>query len=65
MRVVKPCARCTIPQVDPDTGERGDEPTPTLERYRSRDDGQVYFGQNLIHETRSGNLRVGDPVAVL
>jgi uncharacterized protein len=59
-RVVKPCARCPIPNIDQKTGERGLEPTRTLAQHRKRD-GKVYFGQNLIALTR-GRLRVGDPV---
>jgi uncharacterized protein YcbX len=64
-RVAKPCSRCTIPNVDPATGARGQEPGATLARYRTGEDGEIYFGQNLVHETRSGTLRVGDPVTVL
>ena len=29
------------------------------------DPTDVNFGQNLIHETKSGTLRIGDPVEVL
>lgn len=63
--VVKPCSRCTIPTVDQNTGERGKEPTRTLATYRRAADDQIYFGQNLIHETKAGVLNVGDPVTVL
>ena len=59
-RVVKPCGRCTIPNVDQRTAEVGVEPARTLAQHRKRD-GQVYFGQNLIALT-SGRVRVGDPV---
>jgi uncharacterized protein YcbX len=62
-RVAKPCARCVIITVDQETGERGREPLRTLSNYRSFD-GQVLFGQNLVHESR-GVVRVGDPVEVL
>ncbi|HXH03983.1 MAG TPA: MOSC N-terminal beta barrel domain-containing protein [Candidatus Competibacteraceae bacterium] len=65
LHVVKPCSRCTIPQVDPQTGEMGQEPTPTLAGYRRGMDGKIYFGQNLIHERAEGVLRVGDVVQVL
>jgi uncharacterized protein YcbX len=57
-RVAKPCARCTVPTVNQDTGETGKEPIRTLSTYRTRD-SKVYFGQNLIHEGR-GILKVGD-----
>lgn len=55
--VVKPCARCAVPTIDPATGIPGKEPSRTLATYRRRD-GKVYFGQNLIHR-RTGVLTVG------
>lgn len=64
LQVVKPCARCTIPEVDPGTGERGNGPTAVLSTYRRFSDGAIYFGQNLIHEDE-GELRLGDQVDVL
>ena len=60
--VAKPCARCAVPTVDPETGIRGTEPTRTLATYR-RHDGQVWFGQNLVHE-RTGPIAVGATVTV-
>lgn len=63
--VVKPCARCTIPTVDQVTGERGTEPSATLATYRQGEDKQVYFGQNVIHESKTGSVRIGDPVEVV
>lgn len=62
-RVVKPCARCTVPTVNQDTGEAGKEPIRTLSTYRTRD-SKVYFGQNLIHEGL-GILKVGDVVQAI
>jgi uncharacterized protein YcbX len=62
-RVAKPCSRCIIPTIDPDTGERGREPMQTLLGYRRRDN-KVYFGQNLIHDG-IGRLHVGMSVEVL
>jgi hypothetical protein len=59
-RVAKPCARCVVVTVDQSTGERGHEPLRTLSTYRTVN-GQVLFGQNLIHEGR-GVVRVGDEV---
>ncbi len=62
-----PCARCTITTIDPDTSERGPEPLRTLATYR-RNPGklsEISFGQNLVHETKSGVLRVGDPIGPL
>jgi len=64
-RVVKGCSRCIMTTLDPLTGERsGDrEPLSTLKTYRERG-GDVYFGQNLIHNG-VGELEVGMPVEVL
>jgi uncharacterized protein len=57
LQLVKPCSRCRITTVDPQTGETGVEPLKTLASYRRRGN-QVLFGQNLIHE-QPGELRVG------
>jgi uncharacterized protein YcbX len=64
-RVAKPCSRCVIPTIDPDTGVRdpGAEPLRTLSAYR-RHQGKVYFGQNLLH-CGSGVLAEGMAVEVL
>jgi hypothetical protein len=62
-RVPKPCDRCSVPAVDPETGERGKEPIRTLAQYRKRDD-KVWFGINLIHGA-TGTIRRGDTVQVL
>jgi uncharacterized protein YcbX len=66
--LVKPCSRCVIPTVDPETGTTGKEPIRTLLQYRKKGD-KIYFGQNLVHAApdpgdRQGVLRVGDPVVV-
>lgn len=62
-----PCARCSVPTIDQETAERGKEPLRTLTAYRrdASDPTNVNFGQNLIHETKTGALRVGDPVELL
>ncbi|HQN40865.1 MAG TPA: MOSC domain-containing protein, partial [Pseudomonadales bacterium] len=62
-RVAKPCARCAIPGIDPDSGQTTAEPLRTLARFRRRD-GVIYFGQNLLHDG-PGTLTVGDPVELL
>lgn len=64
-RVVKPCSRCAIPQLDPVTAQRSPdlEPLATLLTYRKGRDG-VFFGQNLIAEG-TGPLAVGMSVEVL
>jgi uncharacterized protein YcbX len=63
LRIAKPCARCAVTTVDPDTGIAGKEPLRTLATYRSRA-GKAYFGQNVIH-AGTGTLRVGASVEVL
>ena len=63
-RVVKPCSRCVIPTIDPETGRRqGDEPLKTLLQYRKQGN-KVMFGQNLLHDG-IGHLSQGMPVEVL
>jgi uncharacterized protein YcbX len=61
--VVKPCARCVVTTTNQQTGERGREPLQTLATYRLQD-GQVLFGQNLVHRG-TGLVRVGDRVVIL
>lgn len=62
-RLPKPCSRCLIPTIDPETGETSKEPLATLNRLR-KSQNKVYFGQNALHN-RSGILQVGDKVEIL
>lgn len=64
-RVVKPCSRCILTTIDPQTGERSAdrEPLATLQKYRSEADGAM-FGQNLVNDS-NGRLEVGMPVEIL
>lgn len=64
VRLVKPCSRCIITTVDPETGERSKDGNPlrTLSTFRRTDKG-VIFGANGVH-LQSGTLRVGDSVTV-
>ncbi|MBA2693161.1 MAG: MOSC domain-containing protein [Rubrobacter sp.] len=62
-RVAKPCARCAITTVNQTSGTKGKEPLTTLAAFR-KVNGEVMFGQNLIHES-PGVLRVGGGVEVL
>jgi uncharacterized protein len=65
LRVVKPCARCEIPNIDPQSAESGAEPGATLALYRSdtRLDGAVTFGMNAIVIGGVDHvLQVGQPV---
>lgn len=66
-RAAGPSTRCIVTTTDQLTGERGREPLRTLAAYRrnAADPGDVDFGQNLIHETKHGTLRVGEPVTLL
>ena len=63
---VENCKRCELPTVDPDTGipDAKREPMRTLARYRRRNTGGVFLGQNLVPR-RPGTVRVGDRVVVL
>ena len=61
--LVKPCARCVMITIDPDTGEAGPEPLRALATYRNAG-GKVLFGWNLVHRG-TGTLQVGDPVEVV
>ncbi len=63
-RSAGPCVRCVVATTDQQTATRGPEPLRTLATYRRAPDDPagVIFGQNLIHETTSGPLRVGDQI---
>ena len=64
-RLVKPCSRCILTTIDPQTGDRSidREPFATLQKYRSTADGAM-FGQNLVNDG-NGRLEVGMPVEIL
>ena len=56
VRVVKPCIRCAVPNVDPMTGIAGAEPGITLAEYRNRPElGGVIFGVNSIITNGAGS----------
>lgn len=63
LSLVKPCSRCIMTTVDPDTGIRSPDgqPLKTLASYRRAPDG-VIFGLNGVHDA-NGTLSVGDPVS--
>ncbi len=61
-RLPKPCSRCAIPTIDPETAQAGKEPLRTLNRIRKWQNN-VYFGQNALHN-QCGALTVGDTVLV-
>ncbi|TRX53135.1 MOSC domain-containing protein [Thalassomonas sp. M1454] len=62
----KHCSRCIFTTVDAHNGKRhaNKEPLATLEKYRLADDGEIYFGQNLI-PLNHGKIQIGDKVEVL
>lgn len=78
-RVVKPCARCVITTVDQATGEfDGKEPLRTLASFRmakqvhpgnfeafGHGPTAVLFGENLIPESESSTIGVGEEVEVI
>jgi uncharacterized protein YcbX len=59
------CGRCVVTTTDQLTAERAQEPLRTLATYRRDEEGTVMFGRNLIHETKTGRLSVGDAVSLL
>lgn len=58
LQPVKPCARCTIPDVDPSTAEVGQAVAPLLQTYRQdrRLMGSVTFGMNAIVREGGGQM---------
>jgi len=52
LRLVKPCTRCSIPDVDPERGEPGHAVGDELAAYRAdaRMDGKITFGMNAVIE---------------
>ena len=66
LQLVKPCARCPIPDIDPATAEATPAVGDMLRRYRHdrRLDGAITFGMNAIVRQGAGLLlRVGQPIA--
>ena len=66
LQVVKPCVRCTVPNVDPVTAEPGFEPGATLATFRNDTRaGGLTFGVNAIVAAGAGTrLATGDTVEV-
>ena len=57
-KMVKPCARCQVVNIDPKTGNSDKATLQMLSTYRKADN-KVYFGANLICEN-PGMVRVGE-----
>ncbi|PWC18584.1 hypothetical protein DDT52_13190 [Brenneria roseae subsp. roseae] len=64
--VAKPCSRCVLTTVSIERGRKhpSSEPLATLQSFRTAENGDVDFGQNLIARN-SGIIRVGDTLEVL
>ncbi len=62
-RLPKPCSRCAVPTIDPETALKGKEPLRTLNRLRKWNK-HVFFGQNVLHDG-CGELTVGDRVEII
>ena len=67
LAVVKPCSRCVIPSIDPETAVKDGQILTVLRGYRSGPEGKTWFGQNVIiaQAAPGACLRVGDPVEVI
>lgn len=65
--LVKPCSRCVIPSIDPQTAEKNAEVIKVLSGYRMREH-KIFFGQNLIARLDKGEnsqLKLGMTVEIL
>ncbi|MCW2258401.1 uncharacterized protein YcbX [Providencia alcalifaciens] len=62
----KPCSRCILTTVSPEKGIKhpNREPLATLQTFRTAENGNIDFGQNIIINN-TGVIRVGDTVTVL
>lgn len=67
LTVVKPCSRCVIPSIDPDTADKNGHILTVMRGYRAGPDGKTYFGQNVVVSRRPDNacLELGQAVRVL
>jgi uncharacterized protein len=66
LRIAKPCARCVMTTLDPETGAQlsQEEPLRALGKFHRASDGGIIFGQNAVAETL-GAISIGDPIEVL
>jgi uncharacterized protein YcbX len=63
LRIVKPCSRCIMPNINQASAEKLKEPLQTLASFR-RHDNKVFFGQNVI-ANGVGSIALGDRVEIL
>lgn len=67
LAVVKPCSRCVIPSIDPDTADKNGQILTVMRTYRAGVDGKTYFGQNVVitRQPPGACLNQGDTVQIL
>lgn len=53
-RSLKPCARCVLLTVNPETGMKGSEPLQTLSTFRKRNN-KIFFGMNACWDFQSSS----------
>ncbi|HPQ98182.1 MAG TPA: MOSC domain-containing protein [Saprospiraceae bacterium] len=63
LRLPKPCARCQVITIDPETTAINPAVLTSLAGFR-KEGNKVLFGMNACWESGSGAIRVGDPVHV-
>ena len=61
--IVKPCSRCVLTTIDPQTAAKGPEPLKTLATYR-RSGNKILFGQNVVARD-FGEIMEGDEVTLM
>ena len=65
---VKPCSRCVITTINPQTGEKeSPEPLLALSKYRKKNH-KVFFGQNLLHKLTylsDNRIHIGDKLEII
>ncbi|MGY5452696.1 MOSC N-terminal beta barrel domain-containing protein [Agarivorans sp. MS3-6] len=64
--VQNPCSRCVFTTLDQATGQfhPNKEPLSTFAKYRQGEDGNVYFGQNVV-ALNSGKISLYDTIEIL
>ncbi len=60
LSLLKPCSRCIMPSINPQTGEKQMQVNQTLQAHRRRE-RETYFGQNAVYD-RLGTIELGDSV---
>jgi len=60
--LVKPCIRCVVTTIDPETLEAGKEPLKMLSKQKV--DGKVVFGQHVL-ALAEGHVKIGDEITIL